>query len=132
MKKILKRLFTPSAKRCLGVAGEKEAERFLKKKGYRIIARNYRTRHGEIDLIALDGDTLVFVEVKTRGSDNFGLPQEAVDRRKRAHITKVSKYFLAENHGFKDHNVRFDVVGLTVEGGILRVEHISNAFEVEE
>ncbi len=133
MKDILKRLFAPSAgKTDLGRAGEKEAERFLKKKGYRIVERNYRTRHGEIDIVALDGDTLVFVEVKTRLSHGFGIPQDSVDRRKMAHIIKASKYYITENPTLKDHNVRFDVVGITIDKEGLKFEHIPHAFEVEE
>ncbi len=133
MKGILKRLFAPSTARMgLGKAGEKEAERFLKKKGYRIVERNYRTRRGEIDIVALDGDTLVFVEVKTRLSHSFGTPQDSVDRTKMAHIIKASKYYITENPALKDHNVRFDVVGITVHKDGLKIEHIPHAFEVEE
>ncbi len=132
MKKLLKRLFAPSNTReDLGRRGEREAERFLKKRGYRIIERNYRTRHGEIDLVALYGDTLVFVEVKTRLSQEFGLPQDSVRGKKRTHIVKVAGHFIAENPQFRDHNVRFDVVGITMEGRTPRIEHIAHAFDVE-
>lgn len=67
----------------LGIEGENAAAKFLEKKGYRIISRNYKTHIGEIDIIAQDGNTIVFVEVKTRGNESFGKPFEAVNKRKR-------------------------------------------------
>ncbi len=71
-----------------GVAGENHAAHYLQTLGYRIIQRNYRTRIGEIDIIAREGEFLVFVEVKTRTGQNFGLPQSAVDARKQFKITR--------------------------------------------
>ncbi len=66
----------------MGRAGEKRAVVFLKKKGFKILKTNYKTVFGEIDIIAQDKDTIVFIEVKTRTSDNYGVPSEAVDKRK--------------------------------------------------
>lgn len=77
-----------------GSSGEKIAVDFLLKKGYRILETNFRTRFGEIDVIALDKDLVVYVEVKTRSSRQFGLPEEAVGHRKLQHLLKAAAYFL--------------------------------------
>ena len=74
--------------KALGSKGEDLAIQFLKKKGYRIIDRNYKTSVGEIDIIARDGNTIVFVEVKTRTDDSFGYPFEAVNKKKRQKLQK--------------------------------------------
>ena len=153
MKGILKRLFCKGASEKLivpfkdsmgstgrgystasavGRMGEEAAVEFLKQKGYRIVKRNYRTREGEIDIVAHGADRVLFVEVKTRGRTSLGLPQEYVDRKKRGRIIKAAKRFLAESPQFKDFNVRFDVIAVTVEARRLVVEHLPDAFCVEE
>ncbi len=111
----------------LGDAGERLAARELKRKGLRIITRGYRTFHGEIDLIARDGDRLVFVEVKTRRQ---GQPAEAVTPEKQKHLTLTSLEFLKRHH-LLDAPARFDVVAIVwPEGkGSPTVEHFENAFE---
>lgn len=116
----------------VGRRGEATAEAHLLSLGYHFLARNYRCRAGEIDLIFLDGETVVFVEVKARSGYGFGMPQEAVDRRKRRKIILSAGWFLAER-GWDDRLVRFDVVAVTPDpldrtrpGG--RVEHIADAF----
>jgi putative endonuclease len=112
----------------LGKEGEELAVRFLKKQGFRIIGKNYRTPFGEIDVIAEDGGVLVFVEVKTRSGDAFGFPFEAVDRRKRDKIKKVALCYMKKIR--KEPQARFDVLSIDVEGGRKKIDHIKDAFEV--
>ncbi len=81
-------------RRLLGDRGERAAVRFLKKQGYRILAKQHRNQFGEIDIIAQDGDTNVFVEVKTRTTEKDGQPFEAVDRRKQEKITRAALAWL--------------------------------------
>lgn len=113
----------------LGRRGEETAGRHLVSVGYRILERRYRTRAGEIDFIAQDGDTLVFVEVKTRSSLACGRPAEAVDGRKRGRIARAASLYLAR-HGGPEASCRFDVVEVLEEpGSACRVRLIRNAFE---
>ena len=113
----------------LGRRGEEAAERYLMSLGYRILERRYRTRTAEVDLIAEDGDTLVFIEVKTRSSLAFGRPAEAVDGRKRARISGAANVYLARR-GAGERACRFDVVEvLEAEGAPPRVRLIRDAFE---
>ncbi len=109
----------------LGRWGEEKAEAFLSEKGYRIVERNYRGGRGEIDLICEDGETLVFVEVKTRSHSEFSAPEEAVDQRKRRQLIRLGKRFLVENNLWGKVDCRFDVVTVDYERGI---EHIEDAF----
>ena len=100
--------------RKIGTAGETLAEKYLKKQGYKILQKNFVAPHGEIDIVAKDGDYIVFVEVKRRKSKAFGLPFEEVDARKQRKIVQCAKFYLAKNnlYGVK---VRFDVVGILQE-----------------
>lgn len=105
----------------------------LAKEGWRIVERNARTRYGELDLIALDGDTLVFVEVKAgRVGSKLGpvAPAHAVGPRKQAQIRKLARGWLAAGggRGLGVAAYRFDVVGVTFGGGPPEVDHIQNAF----
>lgn len=112
----------------LGVSGEALAEDHLRGLGYEIVARDVRTPLGQLDLVVMDGRTLVFVEVKTRAGHGFGLPQEAVDARKIRKLRQLGLYYLK----IRPHRgpVRFDVVGLTVsDGHLVRVDHIKNAID---
>lgn len=112
----------------LGAEGERLAERFLRRRGYRILARNYRCSRGEIDLIARDGATIVFVEVKGKSSEEFGSPLEAVTARKRKRLALVANYYLT---AFKLHHLqtRFDVVGIRwVMGGEPSIALVRDAF----
>jgi len=113
----------------LGKEGEDRAARFLMKQGYRIIERNYRTRSGEIDLIALHEGAVVFIEVKTRTSNAFGAPELAVNPRKQQRMVKAALGYIKYN---KLHQVpcRFDVVAIT-EAAAQKVELIRNAFEMD-
>ncbi len=116
-------------KQVLGREGERIAEAYLKRKGYKLIERNYRCAPGEIDLIVLDRRVLVFVEVKTRTGDGFGAPSEAVEYRKQRRMIKAAEYFLAQK-GLQQRDARFDVVGITMAGRKPVVEHIENAFDL--
>ena len=112
----------------LGPAGERVAAGHLRRAGYRIVARNYRCRAGEIDLIALDGDTVVFVEVKTRAHHTAADPEINVTYHKRRQVTKVAKYFLMERSA-QQRPCRFDVMAVVMpEEGDPTVEHFIDAF----
>jgi putative endonuclease len=112
----------------LGREGEDIALAFFRKKGYRIVEKNFRTVFGEIDIIARDRDVLVFIEVKTRADDSFGSPFEAVDRRKREKIRKVALCFMKKLK--KEVPARFDVLSIESVGADRRIEHKKDAFEV--
>ena len=113
----------------LGIEGEDRAVTFLKKKGYSILTRNYRTPFGEIDVIARDGSTIVFVEVKTRKDDLFGYPFEAVDKRKKLKMKKSALLFLKKQK--KQSPARFDVLSIfSADSGGMEIEHFKDAFEV--
>jgi putative endonuclease len=115
----------------LGKEGEDRAARFLMKQGYRIIERNFRTRSGEIDLIAMHDGTVVFIEVKTRTSDAFGAPELAVNPRKQQRMVKAALGYIKYK---KLHQVscRFDVVAILAAAHTEKeVEHIQNAFEMD-
>ena len=115
--------------RLFGNKGERAAARFLKRKGYRILARNARNRLGEIDLIALDGETLVFVEVKTRRSHGAGHPAEAVGASKQQQLTRAALSWL-KSRNLLEHRCRFDVVAITWQPkGDPVIEHLVHAFE---
>lgn len=115
--------------RMLGNRGERLAVRHLKRLGYRVVARQSRSRIGEIDVIALDGECIVFVEVKTRSSHAAGHPAEAVTFAKRAQLTRAALAWL-KSRGLLDRRARFDVVAITWREGTAPVlEHFQNAFE---
>lgn len=105
------------------------AARYLKKQGYKIIERNYRTRSGEIDIIAREGETLVFVEVKARASDRFGSAKAAVTPRKQRQVAKVALGYLKMTD--QSHvKARFDVVTVTRREDRHEIHLIRNAFEL--
>lgn len=111
----------------VGVAGEKLAEKHLKKNGYRILARGHRQRLGEIDLVALDGQCIVFVEVKSRTDVDSGL--EAVTRSKQEKLTRAALVYLKQKR-LLESPTRFDVVSvLYVDGAAPQLQHIKHAFE---
>ena len=114
----------------LGSRGERVATRYLRRLGYRILSRDWRSRLGEIDLVALDGDCVTFVEVKTRRSEEAGHPAEAVTLRKQQKLTQLALQFL-KAHRLLDRRARFDVIAVTWPPGQRRptIEHIRNAFE---
>ena len=112
-----------------GKAGEDAAIRYLCQQGYRILERNYRCRFGEIDLIARDGGTLVFIEVKTRRSRRFGPAAAAVTREKQRHLIRASQVYIARM-GKAQELCRFDVVTIEVDAPIPRIELIKDAFQL--
>lgn len=114
-------------RRRLGDAGEAAAERWLRRAGLVIVARGFRVRCGEIDLIARDGPVVVFVEVKTRTQGAFGSPAEAVTAVKRGRIARVASVFLARS-GWGEKACRFDVVEVVPVGSGWRVTHLADAF----
>jgi putative endonuclease len=113
----------------LGQRGEDAAARFLRRRGYRIVDRGHRSQHGELDLVALDGQTVVFVEVKTRTTAEMGEPGEAVDADKQRRLTRLALGWLKKN-GLLEQPARFDVVAVTWPDGAWRptVEHHRDAF----
>ena len=117
-------------RKTLGQRGEAEAARFLQRLGYLILARSRRLSPGELDLVALDGRTIVFIEVKTRRSADTGHPSEAVDNIKQRKLTRLAVTFM-KRHGLLEHPARFDVVAITwPEGrGKPTIEHFINAFD---
>lgn len=114
----------------LGKSGEEAAAGFLKEQGYKILKKNYKTKLGEIDIIALDKDTLCFIEVKTRSSLRFGAPKEALSGFKQRQICKSALCYLKENNNF-DKKARFDVVSVTYFEDSPKFDLIKNAFELE-
>ncbi len=116
-------------KQTLGKEGERIAERYLKKKGYRLVERNYRSPVGELDLIVLDRRVIVFVEVKTRSQERFGAPLESVHRTKQHKMMKAALFFLSR-HKLHHREARFDVIGVSFGDGEPAVEHIENAFDL--
>ena len=117
---------TPSLKQ-VGATGEDLAAAVLKKQGYQILERNYRTPLGEIDLIARHRGVLVFVEVKTRRSRKFGSPQEAVHPAKQERLRNLAEYYLQQKE-LGEVLLRFDVVGILWQEGKPQVEVIPGAF----
>jgi putative endonuclease len=118
-----------NGKLLLGKEGERLAERYLQKKGYKLVERNYRCSAGELDLIVLDRRVIVFVEVKTRSGHGFGTPFEAVEFRKQRKMIQAAQFFLAQK-GLQQRDARFDVVGISWSGREPVLEHIENAFEL--
>jgi putative endonuclease len=113
----------------LGKWGEDLALKKVKKLGYQCIARNYRCPQGEVDLIARDGDTLVFVEIKTRRGRSLEYAKEAVNQRKRRQLSKVALAYM-KSKGFADVRARFDVVVINLNGGEEEIEVVRNAFDL--
>lgn len=119
----------PDPRKRLGQLGEAAAAEELTRRGYRILRRNYLCRGGEADLVAEDGDTLVFVEVKTRTSLRHGLPREAVGWTKQQKLVLAAEHYL-QTQEVQDQPVRFDVVEVViVNGEVATVEVIPDAFQ---
>lgn len=126
---MLSRLFGGGNKK-LGDDGEELAARHLTRDGYRILERNFRTPMGELDIIAMDGPTLVFIEVKTRRNSSYGSPHDAVDATKQRRMEKAAMAYIAKK-GADNAPCRFDVVGVTARPGCApEVEVIKDAFEL--
>lgn len=112
-----------------GARGEEIAAGFLEKLNFRILQRNFRCRCGEVDIIARDGKTLVFVEVKTRRNASYGLPQLAVTPFKQRQISKAALTYLSKNSLMKE-DARFDVVSVLLLDSSPVIDHIRNAFDL--
>jgi putative endonuclease len=119
----------PVRPRTLGQRGEAAAARYLRRRGFKIVARGDRQAIGELDLVAVDGRTVVFVEVKTRTSRQAGDPSEAVDLEKQRRLTRTALLFL-KRHGLLENAARFDVVAVTWsdEAAQPEIEHVHDAF----
>lgn len=114
----------------VGIRGEELAVSFLERSGLRIIERNYRCKGGEIDIVARDGKTLVFVEVKSRKTLSFGVPQLAITPFKQRQISKAALTWLSRNR-LHDTPARFDVIAILLDGDYRhQLEHIKNAFDL--
>ncbi len=116
----------------LGRRGEEEALAFLCSHNYVVIAKNYRSPYGEVDLIVRDQNnrnTLVFVEVRTHADPRFGDPLESVNVRKQQQVAKTAVYYLIRN-GLENSEARFDVIGIRWEDGQARISHVKDAFEL--
>jgi putative endonuclease len=113
----------------LGLLGERIAERWLTRKGWRILARRFKNGRRDIDLVAQRDATIAFVEVKARKGDEFGDPVEAVHHRKQRELTRSAHVWI-DRHGRDGDTYQFDVVGVLMAGERVLVKHVSNAFEV--
>jgi putative endonuclease len=116
-------------KQKLGKKGEDQAEEYLKNKGFVILDKNYRYGHKEIDLIGKEGNTIVFVEVKTGRSKKFGTPEERVSIRKQKNITMAALDYIQKSD-VDGCDFRFDVLAISYEKGKESINHIRNAFMV--
>lgn len=112
----------------IGVRGENIASSFLKQKGCKIVARNYRVLGGEIDVIVYDGDTLVFVEVKARSRSTYGYPEESVTKHKQERIARAARHFLTRFPS--NASYRFDIIAIEhIDSDKPAVHHIENFFD---
>ena len=111
----------------VGKLGEDLAANFLEEKGFNIIERNYRFGHGEIDIVAEKEEMLIFIEVKTKKFGDFGDPINWVSRGKQKQIGRIARGYLYEKN-ITDRDCRFDVVLVTWENGLWKIDHLENAF----
>jgi putative endonuclease len=113
-----------------GELGERIAERWLRRNGWRVVQRRFRSGHRDIDLIVERDDTIAFVEVKARRGAAFGDPVEAVNWSKQKELARSASVWI-DRHGRPSESYRFDVVGVLVEGERVRVRHVPNAFSIQ-
>lgn len=113
-----------------GTLGEQKASDFLKSQGYSIIQQNFRTLGGEIDIIALKNDVIIFIEVKTLPNGTKDLLLKVLNKRKQQRIVKTAQYFLSINRQYSKNYIRFDVIVIDMPG-LPQVYHIENAFNAE-
>lgn len=116
-----------AARQEFGEVGERVAERWLRRQGWRVLQRRFRSGHRDIDLVAERDGTVVFVEVKARRGDRFGDPVEAVHWRKQRELVRSAVVWI-DRHGRPDESYRFDVIGVLMQGKSVRIKHIANAF----
>ncbi len=117
--------------KALGAWGEEKAAEYLQRQGYAVCARNFRWARGELDIIAERGELLVFVEVKTAGSERMGPPETWVTRQKQAQIGQVALRYLQTNE-IENRDCRFDVIGVIKSDDSFKITHIENAFWLEQ
>ncbi len=125
---------TLTPRQILGVRGEKAAAKHLRRHGYKILLKNFRSGKAEVDIVARHKDWLVFVEVKTRESEQFGAPSEAVDRDKQRNLSKAALDYLRLLGNPRIH-FRFDIVEVIIAGGSRKpddIRLIENAFDLSE
>jgi putative endonuclease len=116
------------ARQEFGAVGERVAERWLRRRGWRVLQRRFRSGHRDIDLVAERDGLVAFVEVKARRGSDFGDPVEAVHWRKQRELVRSATVWI-DRHGRPNETYRFDVIGVLVEGNSVRVKHIENAFQ---
>lgn len=114
----------------LGLDGERVAERWLVRRGWRVLQRRYRSGRRDIDLVAEQEGTVAFVEVKTRRGPAFGGPVEAVNWKKQQELVRSARTWV-DRHGRSGEGYRFDVIGVLIHGGRVRVRHVENAFSLD-
>ncbi len=110
----------------IGKIGEDVAEKYLRKKGWKILQRNYKARYGEIDIVAQDDETLVFVEVKTRMGTSFGTPEESVTTRKLREVVETAQYYKTL-HPMLPEAMRVDVIGIVLDvshNSVISLNHV--------
>lgn len=118
-----------AARQAVGELGERIAERWLRRSGWRVLHRRFRSGHRDIDLVVERDGTVAFVEVKARRGDAFGQPVEAVNWRKQKELTKSAMVWI-DRHGRESEEYRFDVIGVLLSDGRVRVRHVPDAFRV--
>jgi putative endonuclease len=118
-----------AARQAFGELGERIAERWLSRRGWRVVQRRFRNGHRDIDLVVERDGTIAFVEVKARKGADFGGPVRAVDHRKRRQLARSALVWI-DRHGRGAESYRFDVVGVLLNGASVRVCHVENAFQL--
>jgi len=119
-----------AARQEFGELGERIAERWLRRQGWRVVQRRFRNGHRDIDLVVEQNGTVAFVEVKARRGLAFGDPVEAVNWSKQKELARSASVWI-DRHGKPAESYRFDVVGVLVEGDRVRVRHVPNAFSLQ-
>lgn len=107
----------------IGKLGENLATKYLEQQGYKVIERNFECKQGEIDIVAIDKNEIVFIEVKTRTNLKYGKPIDAVDKNKQKHLTKAVRYYLYSRH-LENEFVRIDVIEVYLYNNKYRINHI--------
>ena len=118
-----------AARQKFGALGERIAERWLRRRGWKIVQRRFRNGHRDIDLVVERDCTVAFVEVKARRGADFGGPVQAVNWRKRKELQRSAMVWI-DRHGREAESYRFDVVGVLLDGAEVRVCHVENAFSL--
>jgi putative endonuclease len=118
-----------AARQAFGELGERIAERWLRRRGWRVVQRRFRSGHRDIDLVVEQEGVVAFVEVKARRGDRFGGPIEAVNWRKQKELGRSARVWI-DRHGRSAEAYRFDVIGVLVCGERVRIRHVANAFSL--